>query len=63
MQNYYYTKPTDDVVASKNQNYKLPKDYQIIPTSISAKLWNYIARTLAALFWLGLFSIIFKSSC
>lgn len=60
MQNYYYTKPTDDVVASKNQNYKLPKDYQIIPTSISAKLWNYIARTLAALFGWGYSRLFLK---
>lgn len=51
---YYYHKTTDDVVDSHNQNFSLPDDYVILPTSRAAKIWSAIARRLAAGFgWIG----------
>lgn len=53
MKTYYYHELTDDVVKSARQNYHLPDDYQIFPTSSSGKIWNKVVRTLAAAFgWL-----------
>lgn len=50
MRTYYYKKLTDDLVDSKQQNFQLDDDYQILPISLGAKIWNPIARTLAAAF-------------
>lgn len=48
MKTYYYKTLTDDLIDSKDQNFKLSDDYQLLPTSIGAKIWNPIARYLAA---------------
>lgn len=48
MKTYYYTNLSDDLVDSNNQNLKLPDNYQILPSKPLEKIWNLIARTLAA---------------
>lgn len=48
MKTYYYSKPTDDVIASVHQNFHVPDDYQILVTSLRGRIWNYFVRTLAA---------------
>lgn len=48
MKTYYYSKFTDNIVNSANQDFSLPDDYQIIPTSLSARIWNVFVRYLAA---------------
>lgn len=51
---YYYSQTTDDVVDSHDQDFILPDDYVILPTSLGAKIWSAIARPLAAAFgWIG----------
>lgn len=50
MRTYYYKHLTDDLVDSKQQDFQLPDDYQILPTSFGAKIWNPVMRTLAASF-------------
>lgn len=50
MKTYYYSKLSDDLVDSHNQNFKLPDSYQILPSKPLERLWNPIARTLASLF-------------
>ncbi|GAA3630410.1 1-acyl-sn-glycerol-3-phosphate acyltransferase [Lactobacillus hamsteri] len=47
MKTYYYEKTTDDVVNSAQQDFALPDDYQILPTSLPSRIWNKIARILA----------------
>ena len=52
-QTYYYHETTDDVVDSHDQNFSLPDDYIILPTSRGAKIWSTFARYLASGFgWL-----------
>lgn len=48
MKTYYYTKESDYLVDSHNQNFKLPDNYQILPSGPLQKIWNSIARTLAS---------------
>lgn len=51
---YYYKQTTDDVVDSHDQDFSLPDDYIILPTSRGAKIWSTFARHLAAAFgWIG----------
>lgn len=47
MKTYYYEKTTDDVVNSAQQDFSLPDDYAIFPTSLSGRIWNKIVRALA----------------
>lgn len=47
MKTYYYKKTTDDVVNSAQQDFSLPDDYAIFPTSLSGRIWNKIVRALA----------------
>lgn len=48
MKTYYYTKLTDDVVQSQQQDYQLPDNYQILPNGRFNQSWNWFARKLAA---------------
>ncbi len=48
MKTYYYSKTTDDVVDSAQQDFRLPDNYPILVTSLSGKIWSHIVRTLAA---------------
>ena len=44
----YYTSITDDVIDSANQDLELADDYRVFRPGWAFKLWNAVARTLAA---------------
>lgn len=46
---YYYHHLTDDLVDSHNQDYLLPENYAIFPTSCAGKLWSVIVRPIGHL--------------
>lgn len=47
MKTYYYTKATDDVINSANQDYELAANYQILPSTFLGKAWSKVIRVLA----------------
>ncbi|WP_297815852.1 1-acyl-sn-glycerol-3-phosphate acyltransferase [uncultured Lactobacillus sp.] len=47
---FYYHQLTDDVVQTKNQNFSLPENYQIIKTGPKCKTIRYLATGFAYLF-------------
>lgn len=48
MRTYQYKELTDDVVETADQNFSLPDDYEIFPVTNGKKIWNVVARWLAA---------------
>ena len=44
----YYMSITDDVIDSANQDLELADDYRVFRPGWAFKVWNAVARTLAA---------------